>query len=151
MLLFLDTEFTDFTERELISIGMVSEDGRHELYLEIQDFDRDKCNSFVRQTVWAELGQISGATVKRSEVAERIRQWFVTLPRSVRIASDSQHDRELLADALGGEWPKNLAGWLDLRPMIELPCSIKLLSVTTHQSNHGITLCTMPVHIALAG
>ncbi|OQS37145.1 hypothetical protein B0T40_09495 [Chromobacterium haemolyticum] len=119
MLLFLDTEFTDFTERELISIGMVSEDGQHELYLEIQDYNRDKCNSFVRQAVWAELGQIHGAIVKRSELTERLRRWFVTLPRSVKIACDSQHDRELLADALAGEWPKNLTGWLDLRPMID--------------------------------
>ncbi|WP_233201165.1 hypothetical protein, partial [Chromobacterium alticapitis] len=94
MLLFLDTEFTDFTERELISIGMVSEDGQHELYLEIQDFDRDKCNSFVRQVVWTELGQIHGTTIKRSEVAEHLRRWFVTLPRSVEIACDSQYDRQ---------------------------------------------------------
>jgi len=40
MLVFLDTKFTDFIDCELISIGIVSEDGRHECYLEVQDFDR---------------------------------------------------------------------------------------------------------------
>lgn len=40
MLIFLDIEFTDFIDCELISIGMVSEDGKHVLYLEVQDFDR---------------------------------------------------------------------------------------------------------------
>jgi len=40
MLIFLDIEFTDFVDCELISIGMVSEDGKHVLYLEVQDFDR---------------------------------------------------------------------------------------------------------------
>lgn len=51
MLIFLDTEFADFADREPISIRMVSEDGRHVFYSELQDFDRDRCNSFVRTKV----------------------------------------------------------------------------------------------------
>lgn len=119
MLLFLDTEFTDFLDCELISIGLVSDDGQHELYLEVQDFDRSICNAFVQSAVWAHLGQIDGAVVPKTEVQTRLRTWFATLPASVTIACDSQHDRDLLADALDGEWPPNLSGWLDLRAAVE--------------------------------
>lgn len=105
MLIFLDTEFTDFIDCELISIGMVAEDGRQELYLEVQDFDRSKCNAFVQSAVWTQLSRIEEAIVLKVEVQARLRDWFATLPRSVTIACDSQHDRDLLADALDGEWP----------------------------------------------
>lgn len=119
MLVFLDTEFTDFIDRELISIGMVSQDGKHELYLEVQDFDRSKCNSFVQSSVWSQLGHIEEAIVRKAEVQARLRNWFATLPRSMVIACDSQHDRDLLADALQGKWPANLTNWFDLRPLID--------------------------------
>ncbi len=119
MLVFLDTEFTDFIDCELISIGMVSEDGQHSLYLEVQDFDRAKCNAFVQTAVWSRLGCIDGATVRKTEVATRLRDWFASLPHSVTIACDSQYDRDLLADALDGEWPANFEGWFDLRPFLE--------------------------------
>ncbi|MBB5190685.1 hypothetical protein HNQ50_001407 [Silvimonas terrae] len=115
MILFLDTEFTDFIDCELISIGLVSEDGLHELYLEVQNFDRSICNAFVQSAVWAHLGQIDGAVVRKTEIQARLRIWFAILPDNVTIACDSQHDRDLLADALDGEWPPNFADWLDLR------------------------------------
>lgn len=41
--LFLDTEFTDFIDCEMISIGIVREDGR-EFYAERNDFDTAKCS-----------------------------------------------------------------------------------------------------------
>ncbi len=44
MLIFLDTEFTDFIDCDLISIGMVSEDGRHFFYAEREDYQRDWTN-----------------------------------------------------------------------------------------------------------
>nr|WP_294864217.1 hypothetical protein [uncultured Pseudogulbenkiania sp.] len=119
MLIFLDTEFADFADREPISIGMVSEDGRHVFYAELQDFDRDCCNTFVRSTVWPLLGQIEGVTVKRIDLGVRLRAWFTTLPRSVTIACDSQFDREVLGAVIGGQWPTNLTGWFDLRPLID--------------------------------
>ena len=40
MLVFLDTEFTDFTSPDLISIALVAEDGR-EFYAELDDYQRD--------------------------------------------------------------------------------------------------------------
>ncbi|BBH12272.1 3'-5' exoribonuclease [Chromobacterium haemolyticum] len=115
MLIFLDTEFTDFIDCELISIGMVSEDGLHVLYLEVQDFDRLKCKAFVQAAVWSQLGKVDGASISKTALAGRLRQWFDSLPHDVVLACDSQHDRDLLADVLDGTWPANVSGWLDLR------------------------------------
>lgn len=52
MNIFLDTEFTDFPEREfdLISIGLVDENGR-EFYAELTDYRQEACSDFVKQVV----------------------------------------------------------------------------------------------------
>ena len=53
---FLDTEFSERPGQiELISIGLVCEDGR-ELYLESADFDESKCNQWVVDNVLPLLG-----------------------------------------------------------------------------------------------
>lgn len=119
MLLFLDTEFTDFLNIDLISIGMVSEDDQHTFYGERTDFNYDWCNEFVRSAVLAHLGEDPAAKVKRDELRERLVTWFATLPRSVTIACDSFTDWELLLDALGEHRPVNLAGRYDLRSLID--------------------------------
>src|SRR4051795_10925849 len=52
---FMDTEFAeDGKTIELISIGIVAEDGR-ELYLESDDFDKGKANQWVRENVLPQL------------------------------------------------------------------------------------------------
>jgi len=50
MLIFLDTEFTQFDRPDLISIALVGEDGR-EFYAERTDYHRDACSEFVRKEV----------------------------------------------------------------------------------------------------
>ncbi len=57
MILFLDTEFTDFHQPELISIGLVSECGRHEFYAECSELDLTRCSDFVRSAVLPRLGR----------------------------------------------------------------------------------------------
>mgnify|MGYP003705540817 CR=1 FL=1 len=56
MLIFLDTEFTDFIDTELISIGLVDENGR-EFYAESTQYRQEACSDFVRQVVVPLLGQ----------------------------------------------------------------------------------------------
>ena len=58
MLIFLDTEFTDFPESEcdLISIGLVDENDR-EFYAELTDYRQEACSGFVREVVLPLLGQ----------------------------------------------------------------------------------------------
>lgn len=119
MRLFLDTEFTDFIDCELISIGMVSEDGQHEFYAEVEDYDRAKCNPYVQCGIWPLLGKSPGAILPRANLVEQLRTWFAGLPRSLIIACDSYQDWELLVDVLDGEVPANIAGRADLRGLID--------------------------------
>lgn len=83
MLIFLDTEFTDFIDCELISIGMVS-DGNHEFYAERTDYDRSLCSDFVREAVLPFLGKTPVASCSRAELSQRLWNWFATLPGKVQ-------------------------------------------------------------------
>lgn len=120
MLIFLDTEFTDFIDCELIAIGMVSEDGKHEFYAERTDYDTSTCSDFVREAVIPHLGKIPGAACSRSDLSQRLWSWFASLPGQVQIATESTTDRDLLWDALGEGLPDNLEpSVFDLRPWFE--------------------------------
>lgn len=59
MLVFIDTEFTDFVNPQLISIGMVADSGE-EFYAEVP-FSDDRCSEFVRETVIPLLNQYPNA------------------------------------------------------------------------------------------
>lgn len=50
MLVFVDSEFTDFVQMDLISIALVAEDGGA-FYAERTDYRRDDCSDFVRAAV----------------------------------------------------------------------------------------------------
>nr|DAP29583.1 MAG TPA: Oligoribonuclease [Inoviridae sp.] len=119
MLIFLDTEFTNLTDRKLISIGMVSEDGQHAFYRELRDFDLDNCSSFVRANVLPLLGRFHDATVESARLPDDVRQWIDTLPRSLTIACDSDWDWEILSKSVGRPFPANISGRFDLRPLID--------------------------------
>ncbi|APW48615.1 hypothetical protein [Rhodoferax antarcticus] len=82
MLIFLDTEFTQFNSPDLISMALVAEDGR-EFYAERDDYHRDDCSDFVRETVLPLLGRVPGATCSRSELTDRVREWFAPVARGL--------------------------------------------------------------------
>lgn len=120
MLLFLDTEFTDFNDCDLISVGMVSEDGRYEFYAERTDYRHDFVNSFVRTEVVPHLGRFPGAACTGEELTRRVWAWFGTLPRRVQLACDSTRDRDLLWSAFVQGLPPNLDKTpYDLRGLID--------------------------------
>lgn len=119
MLIFLDTEFTNLADRELISIGMVSEDGQHAFYRESLDFALESCSSFVKALVLPLLGQYDRVTVPAIQLPAQIRDWFSTLPRSVVIACDSEWDWQILGEVIGRPLPANITGRFDLRPLID--------------------------------
>jgi hypothetical protein len=101
MLIFLDTEFTKFSYPDLISIGLVAEDGR-EFYAERTDYHRDACSKFVRETVLPLLGRVPGAACSRSELTDRLREWFGQLPEPATTIFDFETDWLLLATAILG-------------------------------------------------
>ena len=54
LLLFVDTEFTDFKDMDLISIGIVSQE-HHEFYAENSEYNRTWCSDFVKSEVIPKL------------------------------------------------------------------------------------------------
>lgn len=79
MHLFLDTEFTDFTECDLISLGVVSEDGQHEFYVEITDHTVEWQSDFVKQIVVPLLDNEKHGMIY-NEAGVKLAEWIETLP-----------------------------------------------------------------------
>lgn len=120
MLIFLDTEYTDKHRRELVSVGMVTEDGQRSTYQERSDFSRISCSRFVVDNVFPHLGDDVAALCTMPELGHRLRAWFQTLPRRMQLASDSPIDRDLLLTAIDGTLPPNVSPKLyDLRTLID--------------------------------
>lgn len=121
MLIFIDTEFTDFVQIDLISIALVSEDGR-EFYAERTDYSHEDCNEFVRVAVLPMLGRVPDARCTRDQLTHRLRTWFDTLPEPATLVFDYFSDWELLCDAfLGDDFdkpPSNVGDKLLLAPEI---------------------------------
>lgn len=106
MRLFLDTEFTDLNNRDLISIGLVSECGQHEFYAERNDFIMAWCNDFVRAEVLPHLGNVEA--VSRVELKSQLYEFISNIGEEVVIACDFVGDFDLLKNSLDGELPSNL-------------------------------------------
>lgn len=77
LLLFVDTEFTDFVNMDLISIGIVSSD-QHEFYAENTDYSQDWCNEFVKTTVLPKL-QGGEYALQYNQLKERLQIWLSDL------------------------------------------------------------------------
>lgn len=110
MLIFVDTEFTDFTNPELISIALVTEDGQHEFYAELP-VSQHRCNAFVIETVLPQLGKINGAQCTVNELAERLHRWLGQFADSSPvICFDFDGDWRLFCHALDNDLPSWLQG-----------------------------------------
>lgn len=120
MLLFLDTEFTclpgDFLNEtvcrqpRLISIGLVSKDGKHEFYGEIErgtGWDFKDCSDFVMLEV---LPLLKGGefAMEPVELKKKLIAWLESMPGEHTLACDSRIDLDLVRGLLGQDWPANL-------------------------------------------
>ncbi len=106
MLIFLDTEFTDFSDSKLISIGMVADSGE-EFYAEVP-FPDAACSAFVREIVLPLLNQYPNAYCPVVDLGMRISAWLQIVKRSsedVEVCIDYQTDWDLFADALDNRVP----------------------------------------------
>ena len=90
MRLFLDTEFTSPETKQLISIGIISEDGQHSFYAELNEYDASLCNRFVCENVLPHLEHIG---MSRDQLASILHEWFATLPRRVFFSWPSNEKR----------------------------------------------------------
>jgi len=106
---FLDTEFTDFVDSELISIAIVSDDGR-EFYAELTDFNEAACSGFVRKYVLPQLGTHPGHSMSRVQLRGELLAWLSQAPRKPKpvLCFDYQGDLDLVLSLLGGKLPP---GW----------------------------------------
>ena len=109
-LLFLDTEFTDLVpENKLISIALVSEDGRY-FYAELTDtYTLDDCSDFVKANV---LPILKGEPrMSEYECALKIATWIEDLGDEHILALDNiswdmPHLKRLIE--MTSLWPSNL-------------------------------------------
>lgn len=124
MLVFLDTEFSDFAKPDLISLALVAEDGR-EFYAERTDYPASECSAFVQEIVLPLLGRVPGAACDSAELALRLQAWFHALSEPPIIIFDYETDWDLLAGAIPGRpldsfaEPLHLDGYAISHPFFE--------------------------------
>lgn len=84
--LFIDTEFTDFYDSQLISIGIVADTGE-EFYMESTDFLPHRCNDFVEETVIPLLqgGEVCGS---EADIRDKLFAWLNLLIATHATAQD---------------------------------------------------------------
>ena len=146
MLVFLDTEFTDFARPDLISIALVSEDSQ-EFYAERDDYCHADCSDFVQQAVQPLLGRVPGAACSRSELSDRVRDWFTRLSEPATVIFDYEWDWHLLAVAMLGQ--------LHRKPPVDIasPLCLNICTITHpifEQAQSRIYTQAWPPHHALA-
>ncbi len=114
MCVFFDTEFTSINphvDQALISVGLVTVDGR-EFYAELSDtWQKSMCSTFVLNTVLPLLDG-GGARLVEAQVALLLREWIEGLGADeVVLASDApQFDWHWIAEIFEyhDQWPQNL-------------------------------------------
>ena len=98
---FLDTEFTNFIDTDLISIGMVAQTGE-EFYAEVPYPDA-ACSPFVREVVVPLLEREPVYFASKPGLAQRMLTWLTIVRPSnqgeVRICYDYETDWSLFMDA----------------------------------------------------
>lgn len=109
--IFFDTEFTGIDHRHprLISIGLVSEDGR-EFYAELTpDGYLPKVTPWVRENVLPLLD--NGERVTPAELTQRLGDWLASFGEPVQLATDSREYDWAMMEAIfwsNATWPANL-------------------------------------------
>lgn len=107
MLVFLDTEFTNLTAPDLISIGLIDEPGDRFFYAEVSDFNINKTSEFVKEVVLPQLGQAGVLRLPSLEIKNLLLSWLEPYSvEGVTIGCDYEGDWKLLSHLLGGDVPR---------------------------------------------
>ena len=106
---FLDTEFTQFRDGELLSIGLVADDGA-ECYVEIAEPARHaRASDFCQDVVLPQFGLLPGAAVADDAAAgRRVAAWLESLATPLVVCHDYKLDWQHLENALraAGCWQR---------------------------------------------
>lgn len=103
---FIDTEFTDFLNPQLISIGMVAQSGE-EFYAELP-YEVCECSEFVKAAVLPLLGYAPHAEMTKDDLYSKMTNWLKLVrpkDQEVFICYDYQTDWDLFYDVLDGRVP----------------------------------------------
>jgi len=116
---FIDTEFSDFQTREILSIAIVGENGL-EFYGERTDYSEVRCSDFVRAVVLPQFGRFEGRAMTLEQLSQELRDWVVDIPAASKpvLCYDHTVDIALLRHLLNGQLPsdwqfENISGLLD--------------------------------------
>lgn len=127
--IFIDTEFTDLLDPHLISIGLITEDGKNELYLERNDYDKSTSSPFVKVAV-EPLFQTKGFPLH--EISAKLFHWLAMLPGKYQIICDYYTDWELFIDVVE-----------NLPPNIEPQIALLYAELDTRGTMHGMKTGTI--------
>ena len=121
--IFIDTEFTDFKDCDLISIGCIADTGQ-EFYGENTDFQREYANEWVQENIYPLLNfTLYGH--KRHELSARLWEWLDSLEcDQILIMWDYQKDYDLLLELLTEPHPKFILGGENVYVTLPRGCDI---------------------------
>ena len=104
---FLDTEFTNFENPELISIGLVTLN-REEFYAEVE-YSVEACSSFVCSNVIPLLSYAEKCSL--AELNVKLWAWIEEIKKgeSVVLCFDSDYDRIMLEIIFGNDFPSGVS------------------------------------------
>lgn len=106
--IFIDTEFSDLVDLDLISLALIDEDGR-ELYCERDDFDRALCSAFVVANVIPQLTRPGGRVFSKAGLAAEVSAWLAPYALGgAQLCYRDFVDVALLSHLLGSRLP----GWM---------------------------------------
>lgn len=111
--LFIDTEFTDLLHCELLSLGIVAEDGS-EFYAERSDADLSQCGDFCRVAVLPQLGADPAAVGSEAEISARLKDWLAQFEPAgpVLVSVDHPTDWELFTYLARDEDTLKVPAWI---------------------------------------
>lgn len=108
MKVFFDAEFTGLDKSaELLSIGLVSEDGQ-EFYAEVSDYDDAKVSKWVRENVIAHFTK--SLVLTKKELKLELEKWLCRFDKVDVWADVGHYDWVLFCDVFGGAFsiPKHV-------------------------------------------
>jgi len=109
MLIFMDTEFTDFTDTQLISIGLVTESNQ-QFYAELNDFNPRCCSDFVKEVVLPQLGKNPARVMNMEQLRKKLTAWlFQFAKHNPVICYDYDGDWTLFEHAMQDDIPSWLS------------------------------------------
>lgn len=118
--IFLDTEFTDFKNPQLISLGVIAK-GVVDFYVEVP-FELDACSDFVKTEVLPKLWGEVAFEASKKKLSLQMQGWIESASfggrEKVEVLYDFSTDWSLFVTAFGGRIPsyithRNVSGIID--------------------------------------